>query len=143
MESGTERRGLLRLFAFVFGGLCGGAGFASVFDPLRKRDERWIPLAPVDKIAPGQATRVRYTVTAGWEQTERSVYLVRSGDDVLALDARCTHLGCNVRYRDGEFHCPCHQGAFDGEGQPISGPVSKPLERMETRVQGGMIEGKA
>lgn len=143
MESGTERRGLLRLFAFVFGALCGGAGLGSLLDPLRKREECWVPLAPLDKLVPGEATRVRYTVAAGWEQTERSVYLLRTGEDVLAIDARCTHLGCNVRYREGEFRCPCHRGVFDGKGQPVSGPVSIPLERMETRIHKGMVEGKA
>jgi len=144
MESGTERRGLLRLFAIVFGGLCGGVGLASVFDPLRRGDARWIPLVALDTLEPGKATRVRYTVTAGWEQTERSVYLIRGAedDDVLAIDARCTHLGCTVRFREGEFRCPCHRGVFDAEGKPVSGPVNTPLERIETRVSGGVIEGK-
>ena len=143
MESGTERRGLLGLFAFAFGALCGGAGLASVFDPLRKRDAVWIPLAPLESLTPGQATRVRFTVAAGWEQTERSVYLLRSDESVLALDARCTHLGCNVRYREGEFRCPCHNGVFDKSGEPVSGPVPKPLVHMETRIREGIVEGKA
>jgi len=151
MESGSERRGLLRLFAFVFGGLCGGAGLATVLDPLRGGEKRWIPLAALDTLKTDRATRIRYTVTAGWEQTERSVYLTKDrdgdGSGVRAIDARCTHLGCNVRFRraqsgQGEFRCPCHNGVFDAEGQPVSGPVTIPLERMETRIRNGVVEGK-
>jgi len=142
MESGTERRGLLRLFAVMFGAVCGGAGLGSILDPLRKSEKRWIPLAALDSLKSDSATRVRYAVTAGWEQTERSVYLLKDGDGVRAIDGRCTHLGCNVRYREGEFRCPCHKGVFDGEGQPVSGPVDTPLERMETRIRNGVVEGK-
>jgi Rieske Fe-S protein len=61
---------------------------------------------------------------------------------VRAIDARCTHLGCNVRFREGEFRCPCHNGVFDAEGNPVSGPVTDPLERMPTRIRNGVVEGE-
>jgi len=138
------RRGLLRLFAFVFGGACGGAGLGTLLDPLRKREGSWRPLVSLADIEPASALRIPYPVKAGWEATERPVYLVRGdGDEVTAFDARCTHLGCTVRYRDGKFLCPCHRGVFDGAGAPLSGPVDKPLARVEVRVRNGVVEGRA
>ncbi|MHC4954271.1 MAG: QcrA and Rieske domain-containing protein [Planctomycetota bacterium] len=142
-EFGTRRRGVLRLFAFVFGGICGGVGLGTLLDPLRKRGRRWLPLARFDQLVDGQATRVRFAVRAGWEQTERSVYLIRKGEEVVAFDARCTHLGCTVRFLEGEFRCPCHKGVFDADGRPLSGPVQTPLHEMDVRIRDGVVEGSA
>jgi ubiquinol-cytochrome c reductase iron-sulfur subunit len=42
----------------------------------------------------------------------------------------CTHLGCIPKYEASlqRFVCPCHNGIFSLHGNPISGPVTKPLE---------------
>jgi len=41
----------------------------------------------------------------------------------------CTHLGCVPKYEAlaKTFVCPCHNGHFDNNGNPLKGPVSKPL----------------
>ena len=46
-----------------------------------------------------------------------------------ALDARCTHEGCTVRYVPGEslIWCACHNGKFDLDGRVLSGPPPRPL----------------
>jgi phenylpropionate dioxygenase-like ring-hydroxylating dioxygenase large terminal subunit len=45
-------------------------------------------------------------------------------DDFIALSSVCPHLGCQVHWepQNDRFFCPCHNGAFDPEGNPISGP---------------------
>jgi len=134
-----ERRGVLRLFAFLFGALCGGTGLATLFDPVRRRGGGWQAVAKLADLGPG-ATRVRLKVRAGWETAERPVYLLRSGEEVVAFDGRCTHLGCTVRFQEGEFRCPCHRGVFDGGGAPVSGPVREPLGTLEARVREGVVE---
>lgn len=56
----------------------------------------------------------------------------------LAFSKVCTHLGCLVKY-DKErqiFICPCHAGMFDLEGNVISGPPPKPLQKFAVRVEG-------
>ena len=137
-----ERRGVLRLFAFLFGALTGGSGLAVLFDPLRRRGGGWQAVAKLEDL-PGEPTRVKLEVRAGWETAHRPIFLVREEDAVVAYDARCTHLGCTVRFKEGEFRCPCHGGIFDAEGNPVSGPVSKPLARLETRIVKGMVEVRA
>src|SRR3954452_16366888 len=61
--------------------------------------------------------------------------------EVRALSARCTHLGCPVRYgMDARrFICPCHAAVFDDHGAPVSGPARRPLDTYAVRVRGGQI----
>jgi len=53
----------------------------------------------------------------------------------------CTHLGCIPKYDASikSFVCPCHNGVFDIHGNPISGPVTKPLEIPPFSIQGDSI----
>ncbi len=50
----------------------------------------------------------------------------------------CTHLGCIVKWEAAkrDFHCPCHAGKFDENGQPIAGPPPKPLTKYKIAVEG-------
>ncbi|MEM8885921.1 MAG: Rieske (2Fe-2S) protein [Planctomycetota bacterium] len=137
-----ERRGFLRWFTLLFGALCGGSGLVSLLGR-RPQDGGWQVVAKPEEFEGQPALRVRLAVRAGWETAERPIYLVRDGEGIKALDARCTHLGCTVRFKEGEFRCPCHRGVFDAAGQPVSGPVSVPLPTLETRVQDGAIEVRA
>jgi glycine/D-amino acid oxidase-like deaminating enzyme/nitrite reductase/ring-hydroxylating ferredoxin subunit len=73
---------------------------------------------------------------------EWGVFLGRSGrtaayrDDsgeLHAVSARCTHLGCSVRFNDAErsWDCPCHGSRFALDGTVLQGPAVEPLERRE------------
>jgi cytochrome b6-f complex iron-sulfur subunit len=70
-----------------------------------------------------------------------ALVLRRRGSEVRAFSAVCTHLGCLVQWQQDEnrFYCPCHLGIFDSAGQPVSGPVTQPLEEFEVNVSGGNI----
>lgn len=74
------------------------------------------------------------------EPGESGVFLGTSGrtaayrddDGVLhAVSARCTHLGCSVRFNDAErsWDCPCHGSRFALDGTVLHGPAVEPLER--------------
>jgi Rieske Fe-S protein len=72
----------------------------------------------------------------------RRVLLMRDArEKLMAIGTVCTHLGCAVYYRPqrGLFECPCHQGFFDREGNPISGPPQRPLDRYPTEVREGKV----
>ena len=58
-----------------------------------------------------------------------------------AFSLVCTHLACTVVWNSEkqEFHCPCHDGFFDAEGNVISGPPPSPLERWKTEVKGDKV----
>jgi isorenieratene synthase len=69
-----------------------------------------------------------------------SVFVRRRGNDVEALDGRCTHMGCPVALADeGGFRCPCHGGRFDDDGRPIAGPPKTPLARLDVSAQGSRL----
>lgn len=53
----------------------------------------------------------------------------------------CTHLGCIVKWEaeNKQFHCPCHAGYFDENGDVISGPPPRPLAKFVLAVEGNDI----
>ena len=68
------------------------------------------------------------------------VFVRRRGEEITALDGRCTHMGCPVRLQEaGGFLCPCHGGRFDGEGAPVQGPPTRALARLPVRVDGSSV----
>jgi cytochrome b6-f complex iron-sulfur subunit len=70
-------------------------------------------------------------------------FLTRTGNQVTALSAVCTHMGCILNYskfRD-RFECPCHGATFEKDGQPTnySSPLS-PLPSLQVRIANGQVE---
>jgi cytochrome b6-f complex iron-sulfur subunit len=67
--------------------------------------------------------------------------VVRLSDEIHALNAVCTHLGCIVYYdKDiNQLACPCHAAFFDLNGNVISGPPPRPLPKATVQVKGNNI----
>jgi Rieske Fe-S protein len=63
---------------------------------------------------------------------QRAVYRDDSGG-LHTLSARCTHLGCIVKFNRPErtWDCPCHGSRFDATGEVIEGPATGPLQHHE------------
>jgi menaquinol-cytochrome c reductase iron-sulfur subunit len=59
----------------------------------------------------------------------------------VAITTRCAHLGCPVRYVQASqrFICPCHGGVYGFQGEVTGGPPVRPLDRFETKVEGGRV----
>jgi isorenieratene synthase len=69
-----------------------------------------------------------------------AVFVGRRGDAILALDGRCTHMGCPVAIDPaGGLRCPCHGGRFDDQGRPIAGPPERPLRRLTVHDEAGHL----
>lgn len=47
----------------------------------------------------------------------------------LAVSKKCTHEGCSVFFKNGEWFCPCHAARFDPEtGEVLGGPPPVPQQ---------------
>lgn len=75
------------------------------------------------ELAPGEGAVLRHGL--------HRVAVYRTGEGALcAHDARCTHLGCAVRWSATEksWNCPCHGSRFDAHtGAVLNGPAVRPL----------------
>ncbi len=74
----------------------------------------------------------------------KTISIVRGAKGFVALSDVCPHLGCRVHFESttGEFICPCHDGHFDADGAPISGPpkeMGASLPKYDVSYDGDMV----
>ena len=121
---------------FVFGARAKGHASAPA--------EEWIDMGPPRAVAEGpwMERKLRREIQDRWKKTvvEESVYLRRRGAVVEAVSASCTHTGCLVRHLSRGFACVCHRSEFDDEGRPKAGPAPRPLDRLDTKVEGDRLK---
>lgn len=72
---------------------------------------------------------------------DQHVVLTRSGEQVRAFSATCTHQGCTVDgVADGRITCPCHGSVFDAAtGAVVQGPATEPLPAVAVTVVDGSV----
>ncbi len=81
---------------------------------------------------------------------EAHFYLSRVEPGFLALNRKCTHLGCVIPWQKdeqtedrlslkGRFNCPCHGGIYDRYGQVIAGPPPRPMDLHPIIIEGDKI----
>jgi cytochrome b6-f complex iron-sulfur subunit len=106
----------------------------------------WVTAGSVRAHPPGSKTYFR----------EGNFWLVhltaeQGGPGLLALEAKCTHLGCKLPWREtfsfvdpatgtqrsGWFRCPCHAATFDHAGERVFGPAPRAMDRFDLRITGG------
>jgi Rieske Fe-S protein len=70
------------------------------------------------------------------EQGDRAVEVLRTENGVTARSLLCTHQGCNVRWIENQqiYQCPCHEGKFDPEGNPVYGPPREALRPLSVTL---------
>jgi Rieske Fe-S protein len=59
----------------------------------------------------------------------------------LAMSIKCTHLGCvvNKNEKTGGFACPCHASQFNGFGEVLSAPATRPLDIYPITIENGEL----
>jgi cytochrome b6-f complex iron-sulfur subunit len=69
------------------------------------------------------------------------VLVIRLAGAVYAVSAKCTHLGCIVKWEpdQGILACPCHEALFNPNGTIIGGPAPKPLPAYPARIKANQI----
>jgi len=69
------------------------------------------------------------------------ILLARTGEEVKAYDAACTHMGTIVGApKDGVATCPNHGSEFDtASGAVKKGPATQPLPTIDVKVEGDQV----
>jgi menaquinol-cytochrome c reductase iron-sulfur subunit len=145
-ESGSTRRGLIRSALYGIPLLIGGSLAASIgnylFGRQTSQKANWADAGDVSEIPSGQPCQLRFerAVIDGWEiRNEKSTAWVILDDrrQVTAFSPLCTHLGCAYHWQAEKklFICPCHGSTFNVNGDVVTGPASRPLDRYSTKLE--------
>jgi Rieske Fe-S protein len=114
--------------------------------PKARREQEWADAGELVHLQPNIPEEVvfRRTRVDGWRvSSEKSTaWVVKQRDArVIAFSPTCTHLGCAVHWdeRNKNFLCPCHTSAFDLNGNVLTGPAPRALDRYQVRVDAGKL----
>lgn len=152
-EEPLRRRGFLKAAAAAAGA---ATAFLTTIPALRAfvapatappPRENWVSLGEADLFDIGVPIKRDFAEAANdaWVESRaiRSVWLYTAdGENFIAYNGRCTHLGCSYEYEEDKqrFHCPCHHGLFDGKtGAVIGGPPPRPLDTLPVKVEDGYV----
>jgi Rieske Fe-S protein len=151
-ESDLNRRKFMEIGIYtITGTIAAVSGVAlarfAVGSSFDKTKSKWIELdfEDVQDAAQGFARVVlEYEQKDGWlTATARALVYVKqvNADEVIAISAACSHLGCIVTWDEEQklFKCPCHDGSYDMAGRVVSGPPPRPLKRHKTKIEDGKI----
>lgn len=138
----------LGVLGTIMGALVGLPAIGYLLSPALKvrSREAWIALGPLENYPIGKPTLFTFTRSKvnGWEKTVNSygVFVWRKNkSEVVVYSNVCTHLSCRVNWKEesNDFVCPCHDGHFSINGEVISGPPPRPLDRYETKIEDGNL----
>jgi Rieske Fe-S protein len=87
-------------------------------------------------LKPGQSRLLRRDEG---DEDDYSILVCRDGRGVYAVEARCTHMRCLVKFDGRGFACPCHGSRYDLDGRVVSGPAPGPLAHYALCVDGGGV----
>ncbi|MGW5719948.1 QcrA and Rieske domain-containing protein [Amycolatopsis sp. NPDC003865] len=106
-------------------------------DVLRPEDGEWRTVVAAHDLPEGGVRPFDFGAVAG--------FVRRTGGEVRAVSATCTHLGCrlNLDAPARRLNCPCHRTSFAVDGAvvvhqlPVTPP---PLPHLVVRETGGVVE---
>jgi nitrite reductase/ring-hydroxylating ferredoxin subunit len=136
----VARRDFTKFLVLTSAAFAVGQSWIVARDLASKGRERAIearPIAAADELAVGGSKLFHFPTGAD------PCILVRTGDnEFVAYSQLCTHLSCPILPdpRDGQLHCPCHNGFFDvATGRPTAGPPKRPLPKIAVEVRNGLV----
>jgi cytochrome b6-f complex iron-sulfur subunit len=140
-----SRRRLLQLSGAAAAAVAAGIGLDRVVQhsdsstPIAGHDMvldhgRWVAVVSAAAVAPEHAVRFSAGAVEG--------FVINRGGRLSAVSAVCTHMGCIIRFNSarGTLDCPCHGASFALDGSPINHDYLQSLTRLQSRVNGDMIE---
>jgi menaquinol-cytochrome c reductase iron-sulfur subunit len=147
----TTRRGFYSVLISLFVGLAAAiiaipAAAYLLLKPKSSGEDDMVEIADVGTLEVGKPKEVIYfrTRVDGWKSTKEktTAWVVKnSAGEVVAFDPICTHLGCAYHWENAQnqFVCPCHTSVFGLDGKVLGGPAPRPLDRYETKIEGGKL----
>jgi cytochrome b6-f complex iron-sulfur subunit len=110
--------------------------------------------APDDKTTAKPATKKTadgFTVVGTVAQLEQAGYIQTkqvavtkdpaNPKQLLAVNPKCTHQGCDVKWMAGEkkYDCPCHDAEYAADGKVLKGPATKSLAKYPAKIVGTQV----
>ena len=148
-----SRRWLLLKMGFLFNAAVGVAVSIPVIryllSPVKKDDayKSWVKLDVIEKFPIGETRLAKFINPSrrSWDgETDGVACWVRrtAVDKFTVFAINCAHLGCPVRWfpQSGLFMCPCHGGAYYGDGSRASGPPERGLFTYDWKIVDGELE---
>ena len=114
--------------------------------PKNRKSSGFIDAADLSKLPIGTPEEVvfRRNRVDGWKvvSEKNTAWVLRKDEnDVIAFAPGCTHLGCAYHWvqQTKEFLCPCHTSTFSPEGEVLTGPAPRALDRYDIKVEGNRL----
>ena len=138
----SSRRDLLKFgMAAAAASACGGCALSGA----RRPDVVVEPTQGAIRLSEEQSSALLQSEGSLLVQPENAtgkILVVRRDDGSLyAVDATCTHAGCDVLYdpKLGHIRCPCHGSEFGLDGQNMKGPAQEPLKAYKVAARDGRV----
>ena len=134
------------LWALMGAALAIPAAIYLLLPPKLTRREEWIEVGDIGSLPLQQPEEMSFQRVRkdGWKLiTEKTTaWVTRVSDtEVVAYTPTCTHLGCAYHWdaRNKYFLCPCHTSAFSLDGEVLTGPAPRALDRYVVKIDGSRI----
>ena len=109
---------------------------------LKKATRKWVDFGAIADLTPGGIEMLTYEfmIKDGWLVLPQRGFVwvkTKTDHDLQVFSSTCTHLACSVIWQEqtNQFICPCHSGRFDSNGNPISGPPTRPLPVLDHKIE--------
>jgi Rieske Fe-S protein len=156
--SPAQRRNFLREFAAITVGavatlIPGIAAMAFFLNPLLKKKassetgDDFVMVGTTRSLTSGgdpqlfQVIGIKKDAWTTYPATSLGAVYVRQQADgkLLCLNARCTHLGCTVKFRPElhEYLCPCHASSFDLAGERANQIPPRNMDELQAEIRNG------
>lgn len=104
----------------------------------------WIELGAFSLIPEKELVRKTIMISqdAGWGkfQAQRTLWVIRNGEDIKIFSGVCPHLGCSVNAKIDVFVCACHGSKWNHAGEKTHGPAPRGLDLLTHRIESGILK---
>lgn len=76
-----------------------------------------------------------------WPTVNVLVVGTSDSENLIAVDPRCTHRDCSVKWQTegNKFTCHCHGAEYDSSGQVLQGPATEPLKTFTAKIDNDSV----